>query len=76
MLDYELRPMLAHWHPMLEVWEAQRRDVRSRSGHGSAWEHADELREEIERTRRRLVGHADLLADAAGVPPLTAYPAP
>ena len=74
VLNYELRPLLAHWHPMLDQWEAQRSEGRSRAGHEDSWEHAAQLREVIEQTRQRLVGYADLLAAAAGVPPLTAYP--
>ncbi len=74
VLNYELRPLLAHWHPMLDQWEAQRPEGRSRSGHEDSWEHAGQLREAIEQTRQRLVGYADLLAAAAGVPPLTTYP--
>jgi hypothetical protein len=76
VLNYELRPLLAHWHPMLDQWEAQRPEGRSRAGHEDSWEHAGQLREAIERTRQQLVGYADLLATAAGVTPLTAYPTP
>ncbi|WP_089401920.1 hypothetical protein [Geodermatophilus saharensis] len=76
VLNYELRPLLAHWHPMLDLWEAQRPTTQSRAGHEDAWEHANRLREELEQARQRLVGYADLLADAAGVPPLSGYPTP
>ena len=75
VLNYELRPLLAHWHPMLDQWEAQRPEGLSRAGHEDSWQHAAQLRETIEQTRQRLVGYADLLAAAAGVPPLTGYPA-
>jgi hypothetical protein len=74
VLNYELRPLLAHWHPLLDVWEAQRPAQRSRAAHEDVWEYADQLREAIEQTRHRLVGYTDLLAAAAGVPPLTTYP--
>ncbi|MGY1667977.1 hypothetical protein [Geodermatophilus sp. SYSU D00696] len=76
VLNYELRPLLARWHPLLETWEADRPAERSQTAHEDAWEHADRLRGELEQTRQRLVGYADLLADAARVPPLSAYPTP
>jgi hypothetical protein len=74
VLNFELRPLLARWHPVLEAWEAGRPPDISRMQHEDSWEHAARLREEIETTRLRLVGYADVLAEAAGVPPLTSYP--
>lgn len=74
VLNYELRPLLAKWHPLLEQWEASRPADQPRTGHEDAWEHAARLRSELEETRLRLVGYADLLAAAAGVPPLSGYP--
>jgi hypothetical protein len=76
VLNYQLRPLLARWHPMLQSWEAQRPAQLSQATHEGGWQHANELRAELEQTRQRLVGYADLLAAAAGVPPLTAYPTP
>jgi hypothetical protein len=73
VLNYELRPILANWHPALAHWESRRPVDQSPAAHEEAWEHAPRLRWEIEQTRERLVAYADLLADAAGVPPLTAY---
>ncbi len=71
VLNLELRPLLARWHPLLEQWEASRPAERSRVEHEDAWSEAGALRGELERTRQRLVAYADLLAAAAGVPPLT-----
>jgi hypothetical protein len=65
--------LLAYWHPQLEIWETQRPADRSRTEHEDEWEYGAQLREELEKTRSRLVEYADLLAAAAGVPPLTAY---
>ena len=62
------------WHPALQDWETRRPADRSQVAHEDSWEHAARLRGEIEQTRRRLVAYADLLAAAAGVPPLTSYP--
>jgi hypothetical protein len=76
VLNYELRPLLSRWHPLLDGWEAQRPADRSRMDHEDGWEHAGQLRGELERSRGRLVDYADLLAAAAGVPPLAAYPDP
>lgn len=75
VLNYELRPLLAHWHPALETWEAKRPTEQSRAEHESAWPAAAQLRADLEQTRERLVSYADLLA-AAGVPPLAASPTP
>jgi hypothetical protein len=74
VLNYELRPLLARWHPALQDWESARTAEQSQVAHEDSWEHAARLRSEIEQTRRRLVAYADLLAAAAGVPPLTSYP--
>ncbi len=72
VLNYELRQVLARWHPLLEQWEADRPAGTSRTAHEDAWPHAGQLREQLEVTRRHLVDYADLLAAAAQVPPLTA----
>ncbi len=72
VLNYELRPVLARWHPLLEQWEGDRPAGMSRTAHEDAWPHAGQLREQLEVTRRHLVDYADLLAAAAQVPPLTA----
>jgi hypothetical protein len=73
VLNYEPRPLLANWHPALAHWESRRPGDQSPAAHEEAWEHADRLRWEIEQTRQRLVAYTDLLADVAGVPPLTSY---
>ena len=73
VLNYELRPLLANWHPALAHWESRRPADQSPAAHEEAWEYAGRLRWEIEQTRQRLVAYTDLFADAAGVPPLTGY---
>jgi len=71
VLNDELRPLLARWHPALEEWEARRPPDSSRVAHEDAWEHARALRAELAGTRRRLADYAALLATACGVPDLT-----
>src|SRR5664280_3262822 len=55
VLNDELRPLLARWHPALEDWEAHRPPDRSRVAHEDAWQHTTNLRAELVRTRRRPV---------------------
>lgn len=71
VLNLELRPLLARWHPLLEQWEASRPADRARTMHEDAWPDAAQLRDALEQTRQHLVRYADLLAAAAQVPPLT-----
>jgi hypothetical protein len=74
VLNFEVRPLLARWHPALLDWEHQRPADRSGVAHEDSWEHAARLRSQIEQTRTRLVSYADLLADVADVPRLSSYP--
>ncbi len=70
MLNSILRPLLAHWHPELEDWEAQRPPTSSRRAHELDWDQAAQLREALEDTRVELSGFASILARACGVPNL------
>jgi hypothetical protein len=72
LLNAVLRPVLARWHPLLEVWELSRPSDRSRLEHERSWPRAGELREDLERTRVSLFEYASLLASACGVPDLSA----
>ncbi len=72
MLNFALRPVLAHWHPALEEWEASRPPGRSRREHEQAWSQIGALRGELELTRQQLTYYAALLAAACGVPDMTA----
>jgi hypothetical protein len=71
MLNYGLRPVLARWHLELLRWEAIRPDGRSWSDHERAWEHAGELRADLDAARAVLTQYAWVMADACGVPVLT-----
>lgn len=67
ILNQILRPILAKWHPALSDWENQRPTDISSSEHEKKWKHAQDLRREIERTRKNLVGYCAALALLAGV---------
>nr|BFD94128.1 hypothetical protein KitaXyl93_54880 [Kitasatospora sp. Xyl93] len=70
MLNYGLRPLLAHWHPLLQDWENRRPTGQSPREHEQAWPQADELRAALRDTRQILTAYAHLLATACGVPNL------
>jgi hypothetical protein len=72
ILNGVVRPFLAHWHPLLEEWEEIRPPGRSRLEHERAWDHAAQLRVELEAIRVSLSQYAALLAAACGVPDLSA----
>ncbi len=70
VLNGALRPLLAKWHPLLLEYENRRPSDVSPVEHERGWEHANQLREELERTREALVAYANQLAEAAEVPSL------
>jgi hypothetical protein len=72
MLNVVIRPILAHWHPLLESWESTRPKGRSKMGHEQLWEHADALREELKVVQTTLAQYALILATACGIPDLSA----
>jgi hypothetical protein len=72
LLNFGIRPLLSHWHPSLADWEACRPTERSRSEHERAWDCAPALRSRLAETRDILMSYADTLAQACGVPDLTA----
>jgi len=72
ILNCVIRPFLAHWHPLLQEWEASRPANRSRAEHEQAWPYIAQLRAELDDTRAILTQYAALLAAACGVPDLSA----
>ena len=79
ILNFELRPVLARWHPALEEWESRRSPTVSKIEHERSWEQAVALRADLERVRVNLADYAELLAAASGVPhmiPAIVLPAP
>jgi hypothetical protein len=71
VLNGVLRPTLAKWHPLLLDWEAQRAAGVSAFEHERSWEAAGHLRRELEAVRDALTDYANLLAEVAGVQPLS-----
>jgi hypothetical protein len=70
ILNNVLRPVLAKWHPLLLDYENRRKEDVSVLEHEKNWDKYKELRESLRKTRVVLTDYANLLAEAAGVPPL------
>jgi hypothetical protein len=68
VLNLVLRPLLAHWHPLLEDWESQKPAAVSPLAHEQKWDEAPALRQELNGVRDALREYALLLEKAAGVP--------
>jgi hypothetical protein len=71
LLNQGIRPLLSKWHPLLASYETKCPPGSSPIEHERRWEQAQELRETLLALRSSLVQYADLLAEAAGVPPLS-----
>ena len=67
VLNNGLRPFLAKWHPLLQMWEVQRDPKISPQEHEKKWEHETVLRGELEALRHDLTKYAEALAEIAGV---------
>ena len=67
VLNQGLRPFLTKWHPLLQVWEAQRPEKMSRKEHESQWAEEPNLRQELAALRGELEVYAQALAKVAGV---------
>jgi hypothetical protein len=70
ILNRELRPLLAKWHPLLQDYEASKPQDVFNLEHERKWERAEELRTVLEENRLVLVDYAHTLAKAAKVPSL------
>ena len=75
VLNTVLRPVLAHWHPVLLDYENENIAKVSAVKWEADWEHNAALRAVLAERRATLIAYADLLAHVAGVPSLIA-PAP
>ena len=71
LLNNGLRPVLAKWHPLLLHHEASRGTNVSAPDHERTWDKHDELRGVLNDLRGEMGAYADLLAQVAGVPPLS-----
>ena len=72
MLNFGLRPVLARWHPTLQAWEHGRAESQSAYADEQQWPYASELRVELDAVRESLRAFAAVMAQACGVPDLTA----
>ncbi len=67
ILNKVLRPTLAKWHPVLLDWEQMKPIERSSTEHESQWEYNDQLREELNEVRIKLIEYANVLGEVSGV---------
>lgn len=67
VLNQGLRPFLTKWHPLLQVWEAQRPEKMSPKEHEQHWAEEPKLRQELSQLRAELEVYAQALAKVAGV---------
>ncbi|RCV65836.1 hypothetical protein C5S53_01755 [Methanophagales archaeon] len=70
ILNYQLRPLLSKWHPLLQEYEAKKDKDISIKEHEDKWERISELREELDKTRKILIDYSKHLAKVASVVPL------
>ncbi len=61
ILNKELRPLLAKWHPLLLDWENQQDQSTSSFKHEKNWEHAKTLRAELEILSVKLLKYSNAL---------------
>ena len=69
-LNYELRPILSKWHPLLQDYEEKREKGVSIKDHEDRWEMNQELRNVFNNSRIALIEYSKFLALAAGIEPL------
>jgi hypothetical protein len=67
ILNYQLRPLLAEWHPKLDSYLQHTDQCGSICEHEAHWDHNEELREKISETRKVLRDYSNLLAKVAKV---------
>lgn len=67
ILNKILRPTLSKWHPILLEWEQQKPSTISTTKHEIQWEFNDELRDEINQVRLKLIEYANVLGEVSGV---------
>ena len=67
VLNKGLRPFLVKWHPLLKAYEEKKTPQITTIDHERAWEHAAELRQELEQVRQQMVIYVDILAKIADI---------
>lgn len=70
ILNAAVRPVLARWHPELQQWESRRPPGASVAEHERSWEHAAQLRAELNALRELLVAYARVLSVVCEAPAL------
>jgi hypothetical protein len=70
VLNMELRPFLAKWHPLLSDHEAGKPAGISSFDHERKWVHNDQARAELRTLQENLDKYSTYLAKAAGVDPI------
>jgi len=67
VLNQGLRPFLSKWHPLLQVWEAQRPPNTSPKEHENNWSQEPQLRQELRLLSEELDKYVKALAQIVGV---------
>jgi hypothetical protein len=67
VLNQGLRPFLSRWHPLLQIWEAQRPPQRSAKEHEQLWDQEKNLRNDLSALRVELEVYAQALSKVASV---------
>jgi hypothetical protein len=67
VLNKGLRPFLVKWHPLLKSYEDRKPSDLSSVEYEKAWEHATELRKELDNVREQMIIYVDVLGKIAGV---------
>lgn len=67
ILNIELRPFLAKWHPLLSDWEAEKPVDCSTIEHERSWSKRAQLRRELNKLRTSLMQYCEALAKLAGI---------
>lgn len=70
ILNYQIRPFLTKWHPMLQDYESGRQAGVSLKFYEDKWDQSDILRKELKDMSIKLWDYSVYLAKAAGVEPL------
>jgi hypothetical protein len=67
VLNQGLRPFLSKWHPLLQIWEAQRPINVSLKQHEQNWTQQAQLRSDLELLRQDLEQYAVALSVISGI---------
>jgi hypothetical protein len=67
VLNKGLRPFLVKWHPLLKEYEERKTQDMTTIEHERIWNHASEMRRELEKVREQMIIYVDALAKIAGI---------